>query len=502
MRDCILAIDLGTTNCKCILVDESLTVVGETQQRLEVTVPFDGAAEQHPDSWWRAVSVCTSEILRQHTDVRVAMVGLSGQMHGLVALDSGLAVLRPCILWNDQRSGAQCSAVYDRIGGPGALARLTRNAMLPGYAMPKLLWMREHEPQTFGRIAHTILPKDYVRLRLTGELGTDPSDASGFGSYAVHESRWSEDLLSMMDLPIGWMPPVRASGAVAGTISAEAGRQTGIPEGTPVTTGGGDAVMQTVGSGTIDEARVLVVIGTGGNVTVTTPVCLPNEAATLQVFAHVIPDRFVAMGVTLSAGSALDWAAGLLAGADVVGETDRTEHLARLVDMAGSRPPGAGGLVFVPYLRGERCPYADPSLSAAIVGLRSTTTAADIVRCVMEGVALSLKDVLETLLDAGIESEEIVLSGGGSTSPLWRQIDADVLDMPVQTLQNSTVAGALGAVIVAGLSAGMWDDFSDVTGRIPVTDRVEPVATDAAMYRKTFETYRSLHPVATRIGTP
>lgn len=303
----LLAVDLGTTNCKVLVLDPACRIVDSARLEYPVSTPRQDWAEQDPEIWWGAVSQAIRAVASRVGKGRIRAIGLSGQMHGLVALDGRAKVLRPAILWNDQRAEAQCQEVYAAVGGAQALAGLTNNAMLPGYVGGKLLWLREREPEVFAQIRSILLPKDYIRFRLCGEQCTDLSDASGTGLLDVRRRAWATGLLDTLGIPGAWLPRCVDAQQVAGGLLPGVAEELGLPAGIPVVAGGGDAVMQTVGAGVLTEQDVLVVIGTGGNVTTTVRECPPLPAPNAQVFCHVIPDAWVTLGVTLNAGNALKW---------------------------------------------------------------------------------------------------------------------------------------------------------------------------------------------------
>ena len=451
----ILAIDLGTTTCKTLVVDSRLQIAAKDSVEYPVNVPRAGWAEQQPEDWWALAKASIAKVTSQVDPKRIRAVGLSGQMHGLVLLDRENKPLRPAILWNDQRSAPQCGEVYEKAGGPEGLLSYTNNPMLPGYTGGKILWVRQNEPQIYERGERFCNPKDYLRYRLTGEVATDVSDASGTGLYDVRGRKWATELLELLDLPRSWFPQVYESGDYAGEITTAVGRETGLVPGTPVTAGGGDAVMQTVGSGGINSEVVLLVIGTAGNVTVSLPRPIENPGARLQVFCHVLPEQWVGMGVTLSAGSSLKWFRDRLGRLETALAKDfNISAYSLLGEQALQSNPGANGLLFLPYLQGERAPHADPNARGAFIGISSNHTKADLVRAVMEGVGYSLRDVLDLILKAGISPAHVHASGGGSASPVWRQILADIFARDVTTLDFSEDAGAVGAAIVAGVQGG------------------------------------------------
>jgi xylulokinase len=491
----VLTIDVGTTNCKTLLIDNKGDIAARVSYEYPVAGPKPGWSEQDPEVWWTTVKRSIREIVSRVDSKAIEAVGLSGQMHGLVILDNGGNVLRPAILWNDQRSAPQCEEVYELVGGKDGLLKYTNNPMLPGYTGGKLLWVREHEPKIYGQTAKFFLPKDYIRYRLTGDIATDVSDASGTGLFNVKQRRWAYDLIDLLGLSGDWFPKVRESSDFVGSIGSVVASETGLNPATPVTTGGGDAVMQTVGGGATNSDVALIVIGTGGNVTVSVPHCIENPAATLQIFCHVLPEQWVAMGVTLSAGNSLKWFRDTLGGLEMAVaahlETDPYEILGQ---EAARSPLGSRGLLFLPYLQGERCPYPDASARGSFVGLGLYTKKADMVRSVMEGVTFSLRDVLELILQAGVNPSRIHSSGGGSASPLWRQIQADIFNRVVTTLDHSEDASAVGAGVVAGVKAGFWPSVEEAVEVIKARTVDQPIRENVEKYNALFLTYKNLYP--------
>lgn len=491
----ILAIDVGTTNCKTLLLDRDLNVLAKVSSEYPVAVPQPGWAEQQPEDWWVAVKESIRRVVAQADPAAIQAVGLSGQMHGLVALDRQGRVLRSAILWNDQRSAPQCQAIYERVGGKGKLVAHTNNAMLPGYTGGKILWLRDHDPAIYGQIATVLLPKDYLRFRLTGDRATDVSDASGTGLFDVRARQWAYRLMDLLDIPGEWFPPVFESGEFTGTVGDAVAAETGLLPGTPVIAGGGDAVMQTIGGGAINSDVVLIVIGTGGNVTVSTRYAVDNPDANLQVFCHVVPERWVAMGVTLSAGNSLKWFRDTLGGLERTLARDlQTDAYDLLGCQAALSPAGANGLLFLPYLQGERCPHTNVHARGTFVGIGLHTSKADMVRSVMEGVTFSLRDVLELILRNSAQPDRIHASGGGSSSAVWRQIQADIFKRPVTTLDHSEDASAVGAGIVAGVACGLWASAQEAVSLIKARTVDHPNAVNAERYDRLFTVYRGLYP--------
>jgi xylulokinase len=491
----VLAVDLGTTNCKTVLLDAQCRIVQKHTVEYPVSVPRPGWAEQQPEEWWQAVKASIRRVVAQADAGAVGAIGLSGQMHGLVALDARGQVVRPAILWNDQRSAPQCEEIYARVGGRDGLRTHTNNPMLPGYTGGKILWLRANEPEHYAAVATVLLPKDYIRYRMTGAYGTDVSDASGTGLFDVRRRCWAAALLDTLELPERWFPHVHESADVVGELDAGLAAELGLPARVPVLAGGGDAVMQTLGSGAVASDVALVVIGTGGNVTVSLPEPMENPGSTLQVFCHVAPRRWVAMGVTLSAGSSLKWYRDTLGGLERQLAADlRRDAYDLLGQEAALSPPGANGLIFLPYLQGERCPHVDVHARGVLFGLGLRTGKADVVRSIMEGVTFSLRDVLELIQQAGFRPAQIRASGGGSSSALWRQIQADVFNREVTTFASSEDAGAIGAAIVAGIQAGFWPSADAAVALLRTATQDRPIQENAETYERLFALYRTLYP--------
>lgn len=472
MTGLLLGIDVGTSATKVVAVDAAGRVVARATEAYDVDYPRPGWAEQDPALWWRATQAAAGAALRE-VEAPVRAIGLSGQMHGLVALGADDRPLRPAILWNDQRNAAECAAATATLGGEAALLARTNNPLLVGYTGGKLLWMMQHEPALFARIARFLNPKDYIRLRLTGEHATDVSEASGTGLFDVAARAWAVDVIGRLGLDRAWFPRAVESHVVTGSLRAEAAAALGLAAGTPVVAGGGDAVIQTTGSGVVAPGSVQVTIGTAGIVAAALDRCAPNPGRAVQVFCNTMPDRWHTMGVTMGGGGALRWLRDAAAGLG-----GHAIDYDRLTTLAAEAPPGSDGLLFVPRLTGERCPYPDPSLTGAWIGLTARHGAPALARSVLEGVAYCLKDVLEVLLPLGGVGGRIVASGGAMRSPLWRRILADVLGGEVVTVAGAAEGGAYGAALLAGIGTGVWPDAAAATAGLAVetVDRPDPAA--------------------------
>lgn len=487
----ILAVDIGTTTCKAVVIDETCKVLDQQSVEYSFSSPAPGRAEQDPEDWWKAVCLAVRAVVSRVGKDRIEGVGLSGQMHGMVVLDQARRPLRPAILWNDQRSVAQCQGVYQAVGGREGLLALTNNSMLPGYLGGKLLWLRDFEPDNFAKAGCILLPKDYIRLRMTGHVATDHSDASGTGLFDVRTQTWATKLLNMLEVPVRLLPQSLRSTEVAGKLLPQAAEDLGLQSGLPVTVGGGDAVVQTVGAGTLNDSDLLVIIGTGGNVTISMSTCPTKPGPSTQVFCHVIPDRWVSMGVTLNAGNSLKWyreTFGAVAGDSIMGTYDA------LGREAGTSPPGAKGILFLPYLQGERSPHTGEKARGAFIGIHLGTRRADFVRSVLEGVAFSLLDVYQAVRTVFTLPGRLVVSGGGASSSLWLQIMADVFGTEVVTTEYGSQASALGAGMLAGVGLGHWKSLEEAAALVRPQRVLTPNGHNVCVYKEQFAIYKSLYP--------
>jgi xylulokinase len=444
----LIGLDVGTSGVKGVAIDEDGAVVAVAEEGYALSSPSPGWAEQDPEDWWRA----GQRVLAQLPE---GPVGLSGQMHGLVVLGEHDELLRPAILWNDQRTGAECAEIERRIG-LDQLLELTGNRALPGFTAPKLLWLRRHEPDVHARIRHILLPKDYVRFRLTGERTIDAADASGTLLFDVARRRWSEDVCAALEIPLGWLPSAHESPEVATA---------------------GDQAAGALGVGVAAPGVLSIVLGTSGVVFAVLPRYQVDPR--LHVFCHAVPDTWHAMGVMLSA-------AGARAGFRAVVDTDYA-----LLDAEAARwEPAVEGLLFAPYLAGERTPHVDPEARGAITGLSSRHDRGALARAVMEGVAFGLRDSLELLRDLGVEASAGRISGGGARSELWVRIVASALRLPIERTQLEEGA-AYGAALLAGVKAGVFADVADAVERcVRVRETIEPEWD----YEDTYARFRSLYP--------
>ena len=482
---------MGTTAVKAVLVDDLGGALAEADVEQPVSVPRPGWAEQDPDLWWRSTQSAVSAVMaasrRLPHAVELRAVGLSGQMHSSVFLDGAGKVIRPALLWNDVRTTEQCAEITAAMGLPG-LRRTVGNLALEGFTAPKVLWLRQNEPGAYARLSTLLLAKDYVRYRLSGELATDPSDAAGTVLFDVRRRRWSDELLSAVDIPRGVLPAVVGSTEVSGVVSAAAGAALGLPPSTPVVGGGADNAAGAVGSGVVAPGRVQSSIGTSG--TLLTPLERPqvDRRMRLHTFCHCVPDLWYLMGTVLSAGNALRWLRDVLL-------PDGGEGSYDLLTMeAASVPPGSDGLLFLPYLTGERTPHNDAGARGVFFGLHLRHTRAHLVRAVMEGVTFALRDSLELMRPLVAAVPEVRAIGGGARSPLWRQMQADIFGTPAATLRE-TGGPAYGAAILAAVGAGMFDSIREATDQwVSISETVEPDPGRVRLYDELYHRYRDLYP--------
>jgi xylulokinase len=469
---CAVGIDVGTSGVKGLAIDADGSVLASAHAGYTLSTPRPGWSEQDPEVWWRATESVLGEL--RNAVGEPAGIGLSGQMHGLVALDERDRVLRPAILWNDQRTASECAEIEDALGLE-RLIELTGNRALPGFTAPKLLWLRHHEPDVFARIARTALPKDYVRLRLCGEHATDVSDASGTLLLDVAARRWSDRVVSALDLDPAWLPRVLESPAISGETQ----------DGVPVAAGGGDQAAGALGVGVDRPGPASVVLGTSGVVFAALERFAADPAARVHAFCHAVPGAWHAMGVMLSAAGSLRWLRDAAAPGVSYDE---------LLAAAAAWPAGVEGLLFLPYLAGERTPHADPDARAAFAGLGIRHDRGALVRSVLEGVAFGLRDSLDLISELGGRPALGRVSGGGARGLLWLQIVASVLELPLERVAVDEGA-AFGAALLGGVAAGLWPDVhAAVRATVTPAEPIEPLPEWVSVYSEQRQRYRALYP--------
>ena len=487
----ILGVDVGTGGTRAVMIDRTGGILGSfASEHAPIKSEHIGWAEQDPDDWWRATqeAIAGAMAASELTGSEIEAVGLTGQMHGCVMLDAEGKVLRPALIWADQRTQPQCDWLTERIGFE-RLIELTCNPALPNFTLTKLLWVREHQPEIFARIAHVLCPKDYVRYRLTGEFAMDMQEASGTLLLDVAHRRWSAEVAEIAGIPIAWLPKLFEGPEICARISAAGASATGLATGTPVAAGAGDQGAGAVGMGILTPGSVSATIGTSGVVFAATDAPIKDRLGRLHTFCHAAPGRWHVMGVTNGAGLSLRYFR------DTFAPGASYEDLSA---QAAEVPAGSDGLMWAPYLFGERTPHLDPEARAAFVGITASHRKGHFVRAILEGVAFSLKDTFTLLQDLGVPVKAIRLGGGGARGALWRQIQADVYGHPVEVLEAEE-GGAFGAALLAGTGIGAW---ASVEAACAATVRVAKtiVPLDQAVMDETYKRYRRIYPALKEIA--
>ncbi len=484
----VIGIDVGTTAVKAMLVDTQGVILAEGEVEHPVSVPRPGWSEQHPEMWWRSTVTAVRAALRiadqKNFKAEVNAIGLSGQMHSSVFLRADGEVIRPALLWNDVRTTAQCEEILNRAGIEG-LRNTVGNLPLEGFTAPKLLWLRENEPDNYSRLCTLLLPKDYIRFLMCGEYATEPSDAAGTLLYDVHRRRWSKQMLDALEVDEGILPRVVESTEVSGLVTAEAAKELGVPAGIPVVGGGADNAAGAVGCGATNSAVLQASIGTSGAVVL--PASQPHvaEDMNLHTFCHAAPEMWYLMGVVLSAGSSLRWLRDTIApGAPYDSLTTEAERV----------PVGSEGLMFLPYLSGERTPHNDANARGVFLGLSFAHGLGHLTRAVIEGVCFAMRDSLELMKLQGVSPSEVRAIGGGARSRMWLQTLANAFGLPISTVEPAGGAG-YGAALLAAVGSGVFDNVEDAVRACVRTQRaVEPDYKAAAIYEELYGAYRRLYP--------
>jgi xylulokinase len=483
-----LGIDVSTTASKALLIDERGEVIAVASSLHTLQTPKPLWSEQDPREWWEAASASIKSVLEKagFGAERIGAVGLTGQMHGLVLLDGTGNVLRPAILWNDQRTQSQCDEIHQIIGREKFI-QITGNVALTGFTAPKILWVKENEPDLYAKAKHVLLPKDYIRYKLTGEYAMDKADGAGTVLFDLKSRDWSDEVLSALNIPRAWMPQTFEGTEFTGRVTDEATSITGLKVGTPVAAGGGDQAASAVGVGAVEPGVVALTVGTSGVVFATTPSALIEPEGRLHAFCHAVPNMWHFMGVMLSAAGSLQWYRDTLA---------LEVSFDDLLKEAESVSAGSEGLQFLPYLSGERTPHPDPLARGAFIGLTLRHSRAHMTRAVLEGVSFGLKDSFTLIQNAGLGAiTQVRASGGGAKSALWRQILASVLEAELVTV-NTTEGAAYGAALLAGVGAGAWTDVqSACKAVIKITGTTQPNPRDVEPYHKAYSIYQNFYPV-------
>jgi xylulokinase len=488
----LLGIDVGTGGTRALIIDAGGIVVSSaTEDHQPFASPHIGWAEQDPQDWWRACGVAVRKVLEkaQLRGDQIACVGLSGQMHGAVLLDEQERVVRPALIWCDVRTEKQSRELTAKIGGE-RLIQLTCNPALTNFTLTKCLWVRENEAENWSRVRSLMLPKDYVRLQLTGERATDVADASGTLLLDVTNRRWSHEMLELAEIPESLLPALYESPEICGEISSAGAAATGLQKGTPVVAGAGDQAAGSIGIGVNSPGTVSATIGTSGVVLAATDHPALNPAGRLHTFCHAIPGRWIVMGVTQAAGLSLRWFRdqfGARCGESV-------ESYDELIAEASKIAAGCDGLLWAPYLMGERTPHLDPSARAVLLGLTASHTRAHVIRAILEGVAFSLRDTFTIFREIEVPVRTIRLGGGGARANLWRQIQADVYGHAVETVQAEEGA-AYGVALLAGVGANVWPSVDDACRSVVrVAQTTHPNAGDSQILEKAYSAFRRVYP--------
>ncbi len=474
--DVYLGLDIGTTNIKMILADGEGKVIESRSSPLGISAPGHGWAEQDPEDWWTGVTELLSSVPGK---VRVAGIGLSGQMHTLVPVDREGRVLRKAILWCDQRTAAECAEAEALLGGESRVVEMTGNLIYPGFTLPKILWIRKHEPEIYRKITTCYIAKDYIGWRLTGERATEWSDASGSACWDVSARKWRSDLLSALGVDEGWLPPVKGSAEIRGILRPELARRFGWGE-TKVICGGADNAVSAFGLGVASPGDCMISIGTSGTVLAITGSTAPDPTGRLHFFNSVLPGQSYYMGCMLAAAASLNWFR------DVAGRDLTWDDIGKAVE---ETPPGAGGMLWLPYLNGERTPHRNPNARGVLYGLSSMSDRRHVFRAVMEGITYGLRDSFE-LVRAATPVKRVIMAGGGAKSAVWRKMTASVMGFPV-SVPETEEGGAYGAAMLAALGGGLSPD--DVRGWTRILETVEPDDAEKKAYDRGYLQFQALY---------
>ncbi len=493
----LMGVDLGTSGTKTALFDEEGRTVASCTGTYPLSQPQNGWAEQDPELWWQAARETIRGVLDESgvSPSEVKGVGLSGQMHGLVMLDGEGRVLRPSILWCDGRTGRECEEITDLVGRE-RLIQLTANPALPGFTAGKILWVRRHEPELFARCRHILLPKDYLRYKLTGEFATEVSDASGMNLLDVAHRCWSREVLDKLDIDPALLGRMHESTDLTGTVTAAAAAETGLAPGTPVAGGAGDNAAAAVGTGVVRSGRAFVTLGTSGVVFAHADQVSIDPGGRVHTFCAAVPGAWTVMSCTLAAGLSLQWFRNQFCAEEQrQAEAEGVDPYDVMTREAARSPIGANRLLYLPYLMGERSPLLDEKARGAFVGLSAMHGRGDLIRAVLEGVSYSQRQCLDILREMGVAPDHIMACGGGGRSPFWRQMLADVLGCTVQTARAAQEGPALGAAILAGVCAGVYPDVPTACDAIVHPDQsCAPAAEAAGAYEPFYQLYTSLYP--------
>lgn len=492
----LIGVDLGTSGTKTVIFDEAGTPLASKTVEYPLYQPQNGWAEQDPLDWWNASVEGMKAVIAQSGAKKedIKGIGISGQMHGLVMLDKDGKVLRRSIIWCDQRTAKECEEITSKVGAK-KLIDITANPALTGFTASKILWVRNNEPETYAKCAHILLPKDYVRYMLTGEFATEVSDASGMQLLDVPRRQWSDELLGKLGIDKALLAKVYESPEVTGKVTAKAADLCGLKEGTPVVGGAGDNAAAAVGTGTVVDGRAFTTIGTSGVVFAHTSKLSIDPKGRVHTFCCAVPGAWHVMGVTQAAGLSLKWFRDNFCNAEIQTAAGMGKDPYFLMDKEADRIPiGCDKLLYLPYLMGERTPHLDPDCRGVFFGLSAMHTKAHLLRAVMEGVTYSQRDSMEVLRGMGVKTDTMLACGGGGSSPLWRQMLADVYGCPVTTVASKE-GPALGVAILAGVGTGVWSSVPQACDAVIKTNPPQnPVAENRREYEKFYKLYTQIYP--------
>ncbi len=491
-----LGLDIGTSGTKVLLLSEDGKVLATAESPHTLLTPKPGWTEQKPDEWWKACILGTKAVMKKAkakpSDIKA--IGLSGQMHGSVFVDAAGKVIRPALLWNDQRTAKQCAEIQEKAGGRDALISMVSNPALTGFTAPKILWLRENEPANYEKCKQVLLPKDYIRLRLTGEYASEVSDASGTLLLNVKERKWHTELMSKLGIDSALMPRVVESQEITGKLSPAAAKELGLEPGVPVVGGGGDQAAGAVGTGVVLPGLVSAAMGTSGVIFAASGGPQTDPKGRVHTMCHAIPNTWCVFGCMLSAGGSFQYMRGLTCGDEAKKLKDPGQIYPKMIEEAASVPAGSENLYFLPYLTGERCPHPDPDARGAFIGLTPRHGRAHLLRATLEGVTYGMREQIMIFRDMGIPIEQVRASGGGARSVFWRQLQADMYNAPVVTI-NVSEGAALGAAILAAVGAGAFKSVPEACkGIIKVKEKSTPKAKSAAFYDASYKRYGALYP--------
>lgn len=495
----LCGIDIGTSATKVLLCRPNGKVLATASTEYPVYTPKPGWSEQEPEDWWKATvqgiaAACKKAKVKASA---ITGIGLSGQMHGSVFVDKSGKSLRRALLWNDQRTGAECAEIEQRAGGRDQLISMVSNVALTGFTAPKILWVRKNDPKTYGKTHRILLPKDYIRLKLTGEYASEVSDAAGTLLLDIGNRTWHLGLLERLEIDKDLMPPVYESPEVSGKVSAAAAKLTGLTPGTPVVGGAGDQPAGAVGNGIVTSGIVSATMGTSGVVFAHSDNPVPNADGNLQSFCHAVPGKWCVFGCMLSAGGSLQWLRNTLFDKEIEKLRRTKKDLGQLypamIEEAAQAPAGCEGLIFLPYLTGERCPYPDPQARGAWIGLTVRHKRSHMIRAVLEGITFGMRDQIEIMRSRGVAITQVRASGGGAASRFWRQMQADMYKANVVTI-NTREGGALGVALLAAVGTGEYATVPEACkAAIRVTETLKPKQAGARVYDDLYPTYQALY---------